>query len=129
MKGLAAIIGGGVIGGGWAARFLLNGWDVNLFDPDPAATGGVQEVLSNARRSLPGLVDRDMPPEGELNVVPSIEQALTNADWVQESVPERLELKHKVLAQIQQAVSPQAVVASSTSGFRPSVLYSLLRNA
>ena len=33
----AAIIGGGVIGGGWAARFLLNGWDVAIFDPDPEA--------------------------------------------------------------------------------------------
>ena len=33
----AAIIGGGVIGGGWAARFLLNGWDVSVFDPDPEA--------------------------------------------------------------------------------------------
>ena len=33
----AAIIGGGVIGGGWAARFLLNGWDVKIFDPDPQA--------------------------------------------------------------------------------------------
>ena len=33
----AAIIGGGVIGGGWLARFLLNGWNVNLFDSDPQA--------------------------------------------------------------------------------------------
>ncbi|MEO1470140.1 MAG: 3-hydroxyacyl-CoA dehydrogenase NAD-binding domain-containing protein, partial [Pseudomonadota bacterium] len=33
----AAILGGGVIGGGWAARFLLNGWDVALYDPDPRA--------------------------------------------------------------------------------------------
>ena len=33
----AAVIGGGVIGGGWAARFLLNGWDVGVFDPDPQA--------------------------------------------------------------------------------------------
>ena len=32
----AAIIGGGVIGGGWAARFLLNGWERAVFDPDPA---------------------------------------------------------------------------------------------
>ena len=30
----AGIIGGGVIGGGWAARFLLNGWDVGVFDPE-----------------------------------------------------------------------------------------------
>jgi len=45
----AAIIGGGVIGGGWAARFLLNGWDVRVFDPDPQAERKVGEVLTNAR--------------------------------------------------------------------------------
>ena len=47
----AAIIGGGVIGGGWAARFLLNGWNVRIFDPDPEAERKIGEVLKNARRS------------------------------------------------------------------------------
>ena len=55
MTQVAAIIGGGVIGGGWAARFLLNGWDVRVFDPDPEAERRIGEVLANARRSLPGL--------------------------------------------------------------------------
>ena len=44
----AAIIGGGVIGGGWAARFLLNGWNVRVFDPDPEAARKINAVLSNA---------------------------------------------------------------------------------
>ena len=44
----AAIIGGGVIGGGWAARFLLNGWNVSVFDPDPQAERKIGEVLANA---------------------------------------------------------------------------------
>ena len=57
MTKIAAIIGGGVIGGGWAARFLLNGWDVRVFDPDPNAERNFEEVLGNARRSMPGLVD------------------------------------------------------------------------
>ena len=35
MTNTAAIIGGGVIGGAWAARFLLNGWNVKISDPDP----------------------------------------------------------------------------------------------
>ena len=50
----AAVIGGGVIGGGWAARFLLNGWDVNVFDPDPEAERKIGEVIANARRALRG---------------------------------------------------------------------------
>ena len=37
MNKTAAIVGGDVIGGGWTARFLLMGWDVRVFDPDPAA--------------------------------------------------------------------------------------------
>ncbi|HAT28366.1 MAG TPA: hypothetical protein DCS89_15215, partial [Gammaproteobacteria bacterium] len=45
MTQTAAIIGGGVIGGGWAARFLLSGWDVNIFDPDPEAERKIDEVL------------------------------------------------------------------------------------
>ena len=57
MTGTAAIIGGGVIGGGWAARFLLNGWEVLVHDPDPEAERKIAEVLANARRSLPGLSD------------------------------------------------------------------------
>ncbi len=67
MTRVASIIGGGVIGGGWAARFLLNGWDVRVFDPDPEATRKIGEVLANARRSLPGLSDVALPPEGRLS--------------------------------------------------------------
>ena len=67
MSQTAAIIGGGVIGGGWAARFLLNGWDVRVFDPDPEAERKIGEVLDNARRSLPGLSDVPLPPEGTLS--------------------------------------------------------------
>jgi carnitine 3-dehydrogenase len=62
----AAIIGGGVIGGGWAARFLLNGWNVSVFDPDPQAERKIGEVLANARAALPALSDVPMPKEGKL---------------------------------------------------------------
>ncbi|MBT7219874.1 MAG: carnitine 3-dehydrogenase, partial [Alphaproteobacteria bacterium] len=62
----AAIIGGGVIGGGWAARFLLNGWDVSVFDLDSDAMRKIGEVLDNARLSLPVLADAPMPKEGTL---------------------------------------------------------------
>ena len=118
----AAIIGGGVIGGGWAARFLLNGWDVAVADPDPEAERKIAEVLANARRSLPGLYERALPPEGALTFHDGIAAAVTGADWVQESVPERLEVKHAVLADIIAAARADAVIGSSTSGFKPSEL-------
>ena len=46
------LLGGGVIGGGWAARFLLGGIDVRLYDPDPEAERKLGEMLENARRAL-----------------------------------------------------------------------------
>jgi carnitine 3-dehydrogenase len=118
----AAIVGGGVIGGGWAARFLLNGWDVGVFDPDPEAGRKIGEVLANARRALPGLYDRGLPAEGRLAFHGSVAEAVAGADWVQESVSERLELKHAVLADVLAAAPEGAVIGSSTSGFKPSDL-------
>ncbi len=119
---IAAIIGGGVIGGGWAARFLLMGWDVRVFDPDPEAQRKIGEVLDNARRSLPGLSDVDLPAEGALTFHETMSEAVEGAAWIQESVPERLELKRKVYQALQAACDPGAVIGSSTSGFKPSEL-------
>jgi len=122
MTGKAAIIGGGVIGGGWAARFLLNGWTVAIFDPDPDAARKIDAVLINARTSMPSLYDRPLPPEGALTYAASLDDAVSGADWVQESTPERLDMKRGVLAQITAAAPETAIVASSTSGFKPSDL-------
>ena len=122
MTKTAAIIGGGVIGGGWAARFVLNGWNVRVFDPDPEAKRKIAEVMGNARRSLPGLTDVALPDEGEISFHGSIQEAVQRASWIQESVPERLDIKHKTFGAIQQACDPEAVIGSSTSGFKPSQL-------
>ncbi len=122
MTRTAAIIGGGVIGGGWAARFLLMGWDVRVFDPDPEAARRIGEVLAGARRALPMLYDRALPAEGRLTIAGTFSEAVTGADWIQESVPERLPLKHKILQALQAAAEPEAIIGSSTSGFMPSEL-------
>ena len=122
MTRTAAIIGGGVIGGGWAARFLLNGWNVQVFDPDPQAERKIGEVMDNARRSLPGLTDVALPDEGVMTFHSSIAEAVAGAEWIQESVPERLEIKHATFAEVQAACDADAVIGSSTSGFKPSEL-------
>lgn len=122
MTKTAAILGGGVIGGGWAARFLLNGWDVRVFDPDPEAERKIGEVLDNARRSLPGLGNVALPEEGALSFHSTMAEAVAGAAWVQESVPERLEIKHKVYGELAGCVSREAVIGSSTSGYKPSEL-------
>ena len=121
MTKTASIIGGGVIGGGWAARFLLNGWNVQVFDPDPEVERKISEVMANARHALPMLYEYALPDEGSLSFCSSIAEAVAGADWVQESVSERLELKHKVFGEIQ-AANPGILIGSSTSGFKPSEL-------
>lgn len=118
----ATIIGGGVIGGGWVARFLLNGWDVSVFDPDPETERKINEVLSNARRSLPSLYDKALPSEGHLRLHDEMGAALDGAIWVQESAPERLDIKHKIHSQIAELAPAGAIIGSSTSGFKPSEL-------
>ena len=118
----AAVIGGGVIGGGWVARFLLMGIDVNVYDPDPHAERKITEVLNNARRSLPDLYEHRLPAEGGLVFSESIEAAVTNVDWVSECVPEQLALKQRVLNEVQLYCSNNSIISSSTSGFKPSEL-------
>lgn len=118
----AAIIGGGVIGGGWAARFLLNGWDVTVYDPGADAERKINDIIANARRSLPALYETKLPPPGKLRFTADLVEAVDRVDWVQESVPERLELKHQVLDEIIRHAPSCSLVGSSTSGFKPSEL-------
>ena len=97
----AAIIGGGVIGGGWASRFLLNGYDVKVYDPDKEAKRKLNAMLKNAKRSLPSLYDFSLPEEGTLTFCSTIEETVQGVKWIQESVPERLDIKQNVYKQIQ----------------------------
>jgi carnitine 3-dehydrogenase len=113
------LLGGGVIGGGWAARFVLNGVDVKLYDPDPEAPRKVGEVMSNARRALTKLVMPALPPEGGLTFVATPEEAATDVDFVQESAPERLELKQSLLQRASAVAPAHVVFGSSTSGLLP----------
>ncbi len=116
------LLGGGVIGGGWAARFLLNGVDVALYDPDPDTARKVGEVLDNARRALHKLTDAPLPDEGTFTVVATAEAAAEGAEFVQESAPERLELKRTLLCAASLVAGPEVVFGSSTSGLLPSLL-------
>src|SRR3954471_14503791 len=116
------LLGGGVIGGGWAARFALNGVDVRLYDPAPDAERTVDEVLANARRAMRRLTLAPLPAEGAVTLVATPEEAVAGADFVQESAPEREGLKRELLAPASRAAAPDVVFASSTSGLLPSRL-------
>ena len=120
-----AVIGSGVIGSGWVARILLMGFDVKIFDPDPKAEHKINQVLENARRSLPGLYEYLLPDEGSLKFCSSISEAVNDAQLICEATPESLDLKLKVLKEIQEHCPKEAIITSSTSGFKPSELQSL----
>src|SRR5215216_3002521 len=122
MAETVGLLGGGVIGAGWAARFLLSGWDARLYDPSPDAERVVGEILANARRALRRLTLAPLPREGALTIVGTPEEAADGAAFVQESAPEREGLKRELLAAASRAAAPDVVFASSTSGLLPSRL-------
>jgi len=123
----AAIVGAGVIGAAWAARFALHGVDVKVSDPSPHTRRVLDEVLANARVAWNDLGLRD-PSEGAITVVDSIEEAVTGAMHVQESAPENPDVKIPVLEAISAACPADTVIASSTSGIKPSDLQPSIMN-
>jgi carnitine 3-dehydrogenase len=130
ISGLRAVglLGGGVIGGGWAARFLLNGVDVRVFDPDPEAPRKVDEMVANARRATRALVSGPLPDVGTLTFVPTIADAVVGVDFVQESGPERVELKQELFAAADAVADRRVVFGSSTSGLLPTKLQATMRH-
>ena len=73
-----ALIGGGVIGGGWAARFLLNGVDVNIYDLSKNYKKNLEKMLSNAKLAYSKLTMAPLLMPGELKFCRSIESAVKN---------------------------------------------------
>jgi carnitine 3-dehydrogenase len=116
------LLGAGVIGGGWAARFVLAGVDVRLFDPSSEAARAAVDTLERARRAWGRLTLAPLPAEGTLTLVDSVEEAVDGVELVQESAPEREELKRALLAQASAAAPPGAIIATSTSGLLPTRL-------
>lgn len=112
-----ACVGTGVIGGGWVAYFLARGYDVVAWDPGTDAEEKLRSMVDQAWPALTELGLAESAGVDRLAFEPDLEVACAEADFVQESAPEDLELKRKLLAQVD-AVTPQAVViSSSTSGF------------
>ena len=115
----AALLGSGVIGAGWAARLLLSGVDVALYDPAPEAAETAHAALEQARRAWSRLTLVPPPAAGTLSLVETVAEAVTGAELVQESAPEREPLKIDLLAQASEAAPADAIIASSTSGLLP----------
>ncbi|AOP48803.1 3-hydroxyacyl-CoA dehydrogenase NAD-binding domain-containing protein [Streptomyces lydicus] len=112
-----ACIGAGVIGGGWVAHFLARGYDVTAWDPAPDAEDRLRRLVAAAWPALEQIGLADGASQDRLTVAPTLAAAVADADFVQESAPEKLELKRSLLAELAAAARPGVVIASSTSGY------------
>jgi len=118
----AAIIGGGVIGGGWAARLIENGIDVAVFDPAADAKEKFDTVLANAENAFAKLTTAPRSQKGSVRWHDTVAAAADNAQLIIESVPERPDIKRAVYAEIETTAATDAVITSSTSGIMPTEL-------
>ncbi|UOQ83397.1 L-carnitine dehydrogenase [Gracilibacillus salinarum] len=117
-----AVIGTGVIGNGWIARFLAQGHEVIAFDPAEGAEQRTRKVIDQVWADLEKLGTAENASKERLSFVPTIEEAVKDAYLIQENVPEREQLKKDVLASIDQYAQSDAIIGSSTSGIMPSTL-------
>lgn len=117
-----AIVGTGVIGAGWAARCLARGLNVIATDPGPDAEQKLRDAINLAWPAVSKLSMAPGAEPGTLSFTTNIEEAVSKADFVQESAPEREELKRKLHAQIDAAARADVLVASSSSGLLPTAI-------
>lgn len=122
------VVGAGVIGAAWAARWALCGVDVAVHDLSPTTAQRVEATLHAAKVAWERLGLREMAALGEVTCAGGVRDALGDAILVHECVPERLEVKQSVYAEVETAAAPDAVIASSTSGIRPSELQADMRH-
>jgi carnitine 3-dehydrogenase len=122
MAATIAIIGTGVIGAGWAARCLAHGHDVTAWDPAPGAEAKLREAVDKAWAPLERVGLAPHASRDRLVVMSTLEAAVSGADVIQENAPEREGLKQDLLASIDAASKPEAIIASSTSGLLPTRL-------
>src|SRR5689334_3336747 len=124
-----AIIGSGLIGRAWAMVFARAGWEAALYDSvDGAADkalGLVAEGLDELAKH--GLVADPKSSAARVRAAKSIADALDGASYVQENVPETVDAKRAIFAELDALAAPDAVLASSTSAIVASLFTEQLK--
>ena len=116
----AAVIGAGAIGASWATCFLAHGLDVVATDPAPDAETRLRAQVARQWTSAKALGLVEGASLDRLRFVPDMAQAVRDADFVQESGPERLDIKRELFAAMDTSAAPHVALASSSSGIPPS---------
>ena len=123
------ILGGGTIGASWTAFFLSRGYDVVAWDPGPDAEAKMRAFIDNAWPQLTELGLSAGAAVARLRFVATPEEAVTGCDFIQESAPERLDIKQELYARVDEVIGERTIFASSTSGLVMSDLQYGLKNA
>ena len=117
------LLGTGVIGAGWAARALHTGINVVASDIDPKMEDWINEAVENALPSLQSLTEGiTLPPKGKLTFTTDPIFMSQQVDFIQENIPEVLDIKRKSLKSIAEVTNKEIIISSSTSGFMPTEL-------
>ena len=113
-----AVVGSGLIGQAWAIVFARGGHDVCLWDGDPKAITQAIELIQVQVKDLKefGLIDESVQTVvGRIKPAATLEEVLRGADYVQENLPERVDIKKEMYAKMDQIADPETILASSTS--------------
>ena len=117
-----AIVGCGLIGASWAALFLARGHDVVATDPAPDGEARLRATVRDAWPALSALGLADGASLDRLTFEADPARAVARADFVQENGPERIEVKRETFRLLDGAARPEVVLASSSSGLKPSAI-------
>jgi len=114
---IAAIVGAGLIGRAWANVFARAGWSVRVWDPDAGQRASAAKLIEQSLHELAGygLVNDPDRAARRVTVTSTLEDAVAQADYVQECGPEVLEVKRATFEQLDRAAPAGAILASSTS--------------
>ncbi|WP_406946012.1 3-hydroxyacyl-CoA dehydrogenase NAD-binding domain-containing protein [Halobacillus sp. SY10] len=123
-----AVVGTGVIGNGWIARMLAQGYDVVATDPAEGAEERMRRAVDQSWPYVEALGLAEGASKDRLTFEKELADAVKDADFIQENVPEVEELKQTVLQNIDQHAKPDALIGSSTSGIMPSELQANLQH-
>jgi 3-hydroxyacyl-CoA dehydrogenase len=112
-----AVVGAGLIGQAWAIVFARAGQDVVLWDGQAPALHEAPLVIAKLVEDLAreGLVDDAAKVLARITTEENLELALKGVGYVQENLPEKLELKQSIFERLDALTSPDVILASSTS--------------
>ena len=112
-----AVVGSGLIGQAWAIVFARGGHIVKMWDGDPKAVVNALTLIASQVADLKaaGLIDDPNALIAHISGCRTLEEVLADAEYVQESIPERVEMKKEIFGRMDKIASPTTVLASSTS--------------